>query len=292
MNQNNSNGHGKNGNGHSLSFAQVPAARKALGSITQGSLQKGLTMKLDAQSPIEEARAGKFVVVDGASHEFFAMITDVTLETSAPGVLARPPIGGAGSSDALLRRILSGTTAYGTLSLRPQLMRDKAKAGEFEPIKTIPGHFSPVGEATEDDIAAIFGAEEAGNGFFHIGSPLDMEEIEVCLDLKKFAERSNGIFGKSGTGKSFLTRIVLCGLIKHDAAVNLVFDMHNEYGWMGTVEDKNRQGVRGLKQYFDNKVKVFSLDPAATRRRGCPVEDAVRNPVFADHRRRHLAAGR
>ena len=103
-----------------------------------------------------------------------------------------------------------------------------------------------------------------------------MENIELCLDLKKFAERSNGIFGKSGTGKTFLTRLCLCGMIKNKAAVNLVFDMHNEYGWEGSIEDPTRKGVQGLKQYFNNDVFVFSLDPASTRRRGVALENEVK----------------
>ncbi len=77
-----------------------------------------------------------------------------------------------------------------------------------------------------------------------------MEDIPVCLDLERFVERSNGIFGKSGTGKTFLTRICLCGTIKHNKAVNLVFDMHGEYGWKGTTEDPTKEGVDGLKKYF------------------------------------------
>ncbi|MBK7838910.1 MAG: DUF87 domain-containing protein [Candidatus Obscuribacter sp.] len=34
-------------------------------------------------------------------------------------------------------------------------------------------------------------------------------ETPVCVNLNRFIERSNGIFGKSGTGKSFLNRIFL-----------------------------------------------------------------------------------
>ncbi len=169
---------------------------------------------------MEDITAGKFVVVDGERHEFFAMITDVTLDCVSPGVLADPPAG-ASSGDAFLRQALAGTTTFGTVTLKPLLMRVKGLGGEFEPVKTVPTHFSGVGEATEDDIADIFGAETEGGKHFTIGTPLDMAEIPVCLDLEKWVERSNGIFGKSGTGKTFLTRICLCGMIKHKKAVNL-----------------------------------------------------------------------
>jgi DNA helicase HerA-like ATPase len=85
-------------------------------------------------------------------------------------------------------------------------------------------------------------------------------------------ERSNGVFGKSGTGKSFLTRLLLSGIIRRRAAVNLIFDMHSEYGWEATREGKQFSTVKGLRQLFPNQVQIYTLDPASTQRRG--VRDA------------------
>ena len=68
------------------------------------------------------------------------------------------------------------------------------------------------------------------------------------MDLKRLTERSVGVFGKSGTGKSFLTRVLLSGIIARRAAVNLVFDMHNDYGFEVQTETGGR--VKGLKQLF------------------------------------------
>src|SRR5947209_9148812 len=132
--------------------------------------------------------------------------------------------------------------------------------------------------ATAEDVSRVFGDEEHDPRYFHVGAPLDMEEIPVCLDLDRFVERSNGIFGKSGTGKTFLTRIVLCGVIRSDRAVNLVFDMHSEYGWQGTSESADRRQVRGLRQYFDHRVSVFTLDPESSRRRNARVDFHVQIP--------------
>jgi len=267
---------GKNGNGIAApghSFApDVHVSRSIMGSVVRGSLQAGIQMKLSGDQSVEEIRAGKFVVVEGARHEFFCMIVDVTLDCVSPQILANPP----DTDDSFLREVLAGTSTFGTVTLRPLLMRPRGGL-EFEPVKTVPTHFSAVGEATNEDVASIFGAEGEGNAF-RIGTPLDMDDIPVCLDLGKFVERSNGIFGKSGTGKTFLTRICLCGIIKHDAAVNLIFDMHGEYGWKGTVEDPTRPSVRGLKQFFQNRVSIFSLDPESSRRRGVKVDCSVRIP--------------
>ena len=273
---------GSNGSGGSLHYALPPLdlpkrERLAMGTVVRGSLQAGIQMKLAGARCVEDITAGKFVVVEGERHEFFAMITDVTLDCVSPGVLADPPASDS-SADAFLRKALAGTSTFGTVTLKPMLMRVKASGGEFDPVKTVPTHFSEVGEATEADIADIFGAETEGGKHFTIGAPLDMDDIPVCLDLEKFVERSNGIFGKSGTGKTFLTRICLCGIIKHKKAVNLVFDMHGEYGWTGTTEDPTRQGVNGLKKYFGSRVSVFTMDPESSGRRNVPFDSTVRIP--------------
>ena len=253
-------------------------SRRAIGQVVSGSLTEGLQMKLNPEESVEDVRAGKFVVIEGAKSEFFSMITDVVLSTSAKDLLDNPPA----REDQLMHQVLSGTTTYGTVMLRPMLMLPKdAEASEIEanllPVKTIPGHFSPVFTADARDVNRIFGDEQTDSKYFHIGTPLDMDETPVCLNLERFVERSNGIFGKSGTGKTFLTRIVLCGIIKNQKAVNLIFDMHSEYGWKGTFEG-DRAEVRGLKQYFGDKIAVFSLDPDSSRRRGAPIDFEVKIP--------------
>lgn len=254
------------------------AERREIGQVVNGSLSKGLIMKLNSSESVEDIRAGKFVVVEGDKNEYFSMITDVILETTSPELCANPP----SRDDNLMRQVLSGTTAFGKVELRPMLMLEKvdsikATEAELRPVKTIPGHFSSVYTATPADVSRVFGEEGIDNKYFHIGTPIDMQNIPVCLDLERFVERSNGIFGKSGTGKTFLTRIILCGIIKKDKASCLIFDMHSEYGWKGTFEGE-RAEVRGLKQYFGDKISVFSLDPESSRRRGAPIDVEVQIP--------------
>ena len=57
----------------------------------------------------------------------------------------------------------------------------------------------------------MFGQEDATH--FYVGAPLELEHTQINLDLRRLVERSVGVFGKSGTGKSFLTRVLLAGFI-------------------------------------------------------------------------------
>lgn len=261
---------GKNGH-HAAATPPEP-----LGVIVRGSLSEGLELRLADDKSVEEVRVGKFVVVEGASNRFFAMLNDVQLNATHPDALLAPPQG------KLARAVLVGTSLYGTVKLRPMLMvpntADVDDEDSLLPVKTIPPHFSPVYEATREDVGRVFGDEQRDGKFFHIGAPLDMD-TPVCLNLDRWIERSNAIFGKSGTGKTFLTRICLCGVIKANKAVNLIFDMHSEYGWRGTSEERGRDGgVRGLKQYFGNRVQLFTLDPVSTSRRQVRPDFEVKIP--------------
>jgi hypothetical protein len=117
----------------------------------------------------------------------------------------------------------------------------------------------------------VFGKEDEER--FWVGNPLDME-TKICLDLPELVKRSNGIFGKSGTGKTFLTRILLIGMLQRSKAVNLIFDMHNEYGWSGTSEGGHP--VKALKQLFQDDVAVFTLDEESSRRRKVSTDFVVK----------------
>ncbi len=244
-----------------------------IGVVTQGSLTEGVEMKLNPDRSVEDVKAGKFVVIDGYKNQFFSMITDLSLDATNPEILLYPPREG----DQLLHSVLNGSSTYVTVALRPMLMLEQGEeiVDEPRPVKTIPSHFSKVVEAEEEDVSRVFGSEEKDDRFFNMGTPLDMD-TPVCINLNRFVERSNGIFGKTGTGKSFLTRLVLCGLIKNKKAVNLIFDMHNEYGFRAMKEGgQGNSFVKGLKQLFGNQVALFSLDPESSRQRGIQPDHEV-----------------
>jgi DNA helicase HerA-like ATPase len=250
--------------------APEPQPIQELGIVVGGSLSEGLTVKLDRSTVIEGLAVGRYVVIRGQTgRRFFSIVTDVQLDSLNPLIERSPP----DTSDPFMSRVYSGTAVFGRLEVSPMLILDEG-ASEPKPVKTVPAHFAPAYPASEEEVALIFGEEER-RGFFHIGEPLEMEGTHVALDLERFVERSAGVFGKTGTGKTFLTRMLLAGLIKEDIAVNLVFDMHNEYGWKSQTEA--RQEVKGLRQLFPGgEVAVFTLDEESSMRRGSKIDAVVR----------------
>ena len=195
-----------------------------LGIVTSGSLTKGVEVRLDSSASVEDMAVGRYVTIEGDKRRFFGMITDISLGVTDQKLTLTPP----DVSDPFMAEVLAGTSTYGTLHVLPMLTIGGGVADLIEgpqPVKTVPSHFSAVNLASQRDVELVFGGEDERK--FYIGTPLDME-TKICLDLPELVKRSNGVFGKSGTGKTFLTRILLIGMLQKGAATNLIFDMHSE----------------------------------------------------------------
>jgi DNA helicase HerA-like ATPase len=241
-----------------------------LGIVVSGSLNKGVEVRLDGSASVEDIAVGRYVTIQGQKQRFFGLITDVSLGVVDQRLTLTPP----DVSDPFIAEVLSGTSTYGSIHVSPMLVISGNAATMIEgpqPVKTIPAHFSTVNLASQRDVELVFGTEDEKK--FYIGTPLDME-TRVCLNLEEFVKRSNGIFGKSGTGKTFLTRLLLIGMLQKGTAANLVFDMHSEYGWEG--RDERGRKVKALKQLFPSKVAVFTLDEESSMRRKVSTDFVVR----------------
>ncbi len=249
--------------------------------IIGGGLKENFRARLTV-SP-QEVQEGAFVVIESGEWLFYGLVTDLQLGATDPRFADEqsesrlPPV---------LARALHGQTLFTNLEILPALMLERGPeegtaaymrwqseidaglrdAPRPMPVKTVPAHHAPVRLATEGDIAEIFGKAEKSN--FVIGETREQGH-PVRVNLEKFVQRSAGIFGATGTGKSFLTRLVLAGLMKHNVASVLVFDMHNEYGFDDVASDTGER-VIGLRSKFRSKVRVVGLGAGATIRGQAP----------------------
>ncbi|HEX74045.1 MAG TPA: ATP-binding protein [Dehalococcoidia bacterium] len=241
-----------------------------LGIVVSGSLNKGVEVRLDSSASVEDMVVGRYVTIEGQKRRFFGMITDVSLGVIDQKLTLTPP----DVSNPFIAEVIAGTATYGTLHILPMLTISGDVASLIEgpqPVKTVPSHFSTVNLASDRDIELVFGKEDKER--FWIGNPLDME-TKLCLSMEKLVERSSGVFGKSGTGKTFFTRQLLIGTLQKGKAANLIFDMNSEYGWESTSEQG--RNVKALKQLFPSRVAVFTLDEESSRRRRVSTDFVVR----------------
>ena len=236
-----------------------------IGYITGGSLKEGFTARLTV-SP-DMVQEGSFVVIEDGPRVFYGLVTNLKLcavdtrFTDAHTMNRFPPA---------LREQVAAHTLYTEVEIMPALMQnigyapgtpgydpfDKNIDPEPLPVKMVPPHHSPMRAAERFDVAAIFGSATDPK-FFEVGSTREQGH-PVAINMEKFVQRSSGIFGSTGTGKSYLTRMILAGLIRSKQASALVFDMHAEYAY-GNVSPDTHAQVPGLKNKMPDRVKVCSL---------------------------------
>lgn len=249
-----------------------------IGYVVSGGLKENLRVRLTI--PAQQVQEGSFVVVESRDWLFHGLVVDLQLGSTDPRFADEqseerlpPPIAS----------LLHGQTLFTNLEMLPTLMLERGpepgtpeaermqkeiEAGLRDPpkplpVKTVPAHHAKVRLASAGDIAEIFGKPEK-KGNFVIGYTREQAH-PVCLNLSRFVQRSAGIFGATGTGKSFLTRLMLAGLIHANLASVLVFDMHNEYGFDDIASDTG-QRIPGLRDKFPARVRVVGLGQGATIR--------------------------
>jgi DNA helicase HerA-like ATPase len=256
---------------------EQPAERALLGQVTAADTEKGVTVHLRREQPVELLRQGQFAVIEGQHVRFFGTIGSFRLATTDPAVGMDPP----DSSSALIRDTLSRSTTYAECNVRMAL--ELSPEGQPRPARTIPGPFSQAFTAGRQDYQTVFGAEDKHH--FIMGSPRELDEsvadeAPICIDLRRFVERSNGIFGRSGTGKSVLARLLLCGMIKSESSVNLIFDMHSEYATEKELEPRGAgKYAKGLRDLFGKgRVALYTMDEEDSRKRG-GVDGTIRIPL-------------
>jgi len=237
-----------------------------IGFISGGGLEANLQVRLTV--PAQSVQSGAFVVMDSGYWRFYGLVTDLQLGATDPQYANQLNIH---RFDPALASILNKQTLFTNLAVLPALMleigpepgapeysqwrRSLSKEPTPMPVKTVPDHHTPVRLADKGDIEDIFGKES--KTVFRVGETREQGHA-VCLDLEKFVQRSSGIFGTTGSGKSFLARMILAGLIHADKASTLIFDMHNEYGIDSTSSDTGA-AVPGLKGKFSSKVRLVGL---------------------------------
>ncbi len=245
-----------------------------IGYIIGGGLKESFRARLIV--PAQSVQEGAFVVVESGDWLFYGLVTDLQLGATDPRFADEQSESRLPPS---LARALHGQTLFTNLEILPALMLERGpepgtpeyevwvreKAGYLPrpvPVKTVPPHHAPVRLATAGDINEIY------RGDFILGYTREQGH-PVRIDLGKFVQRSAGVFGATGTGKSFLTRLLLAGLMHKGEAAVLVFDMHNEYGFDDVASDTGAK-VTGLKTKFASRVRVVGLGPKALIRNNTP----------------------
>jgi len=223
-----------------------------IGEIVAASVIDGLVAKLQLGNP-EELKIAFPVIVEGARYDFYCLVEDVLNEESD----IADQLAGSTIADVIVPRPethegYGGPIFYSKAKLRMIQLVDRETKKLSEP-QTIPPYFSSCRHATREDVERIY---EVTDTSATLGTITGVEPFHVKLDMKQLVEKPFAIFGRTGTGKSILNKLVCAGILSTDVGSVLIFDMHSEYG-VFSATDK----TEGLKFFFPGKVEIFSLDP-------------------------------
>lgn len=238
-----------------------------IGFVIGGSLKEGLFVRLTV--PAERIQEGAFVVIESSGLKFYGLVVNLSLKSYDPRY-SQDWI--AGRIPDKITTLLHNQTLFTEMEVLPVLMQNtglelgdphydpNAKVDQSPvPVKTLPIHQAPVRLATQFDVSEVFKPKEK-NGFV-IGTTREQGH-PVHIDMDKLIQRSSGIFGATGTGKSYLTRMILAGLIQSKQAAVLVFDMHNEYAY-GDISPDTDIKAPGLCEKLKKRVKSCALGASA-----------------------------
>ena len=89
-----------------------------LGIVVAGSLNKGVEVRLEGTTSVEDMAVGRYVTIEGQKRRFFGMITDVTLGVTDEQITYNPP----DVTDPFIAEVLKGTSTYGMLHVVPYLI--------------------------------------------------------------------------------------------------------------------------------------------------------------------------
>ncbi len=157
-------------------------------------------------------QVGSFVRIPQGYHDLFGIISEV----------------GASATPAALL----DARDHGERWMTVQLVGEIVEASFEREISQYPNVNDEVHLVTEDDLAKIYGTEEAGHVV--VGRLANAESIPVRLDLDKLVTRHSAVLGSTGSGKSttvasLLRSISLPMETGFPSARILLLDIHGEY---------------------------------------------------------------
>ena len=233
-----------------------------IGVVIGGSLTDTIQVRLH---PGVSAALGEYVIAPADPETtILGMVTNVVLKAAESGPANWPPPLGDDPAAALAREVLLDTGVYTAIEVTPYL--ELRADGTSSRARRLPRHFAPARRADQTTVDRAFAVGD--RAAVEVGSPLGMDDRRVAVDIEKLFERSVGVFGKSGTGKSVLTLQLLDAMTAYsrgqassDRIVALVFDMHDDYGEYMKFQGDGTGRRRSLKGLHPEHVEVYTVDP-------------------------------
>ncbi|MFW9996355.1 MAG: ATP-binding protein [Candidatus Odinarchaeota archaeon] len=223
--------------------------KKFLGEVVGAQVTSGVTIKLKEDS--EEVKIGDPIVIEGKKYDYFCIVRDIVFPRNPTVEMLANAEYFKSSFSIDLMETSKGKAFSPLAELNCVQMIEQAtkKPLEFE---TIPPYFAKARKSLASDAETIYGKGEKS---IDVGTLRGIDDFPVVINFEKIVELPFGIFGRTGSGKTFLNKIILGNIVYSEVAQVLVFDMQSEYGWRSRSDNSP-----GIKFFFEDEVQVFALD--------------------------------
>jgi len=236
-----------------------------LGRVVSGSLREGVRIALSGGESIEDYPVGGLIVIRGSRYKYLAMLSNAGVSGEAAPIAQLEDLE-PGLAETVIRQVKG---EYSSRWVEAILIAQKSN-GEIGECDTFPEYSSAIPENFHEMIGEFFDRED-GVRLWGIGSPKTPRGavVEVPIDISRLVELSFGIFGKSGTGKTFLGNILAAYIMAYDEHLAsrgyvdgkpvrlLIFDMHSEYG-LYLKDNLGNRIADGVGQLMREKFVVYS----------------------------------
>ena len=249
---------------------------KIRGRVISGSVETGVEVLLERDERVENYPVGALVKIIGEQNEYIGLISDVKIkaEKDTYNVI------GSSFLKEKTRTIIASRFQNDLAKqiVEVVLLSKIGKDGIMSRADTLPNFYSPMVDIEEKDARELIAFE--GESIVEIGVPKQTAyselEVQVPVSIENLVDLSFAIYGKSGSGKTFLGNLLAMGIVEYDLMRKkkgekgvklLIFDMHSEYG----LDLKNNKGEKiadGVGQIFGNFFKIYTPDEELAERRG------------------------
>lgn len=233
-----------------------------LGFIYEASLLKGIKVILDKEISIEDIPVGSYLVIESGKYLYLGIVSDLSyLSSINPEILISVP---APYRGRIIEEVGGGYTKnLLNIVLVARLDQGTSKADKPD---TIPPYGSYIYCPSANILELFYGSPDWVEGY-PLGYPKIIGRVEYLtpINIRSLIELNFGIFGKSGTGKTFLGNMIvayamLYNLTQEDGGIRfLIFDMHDEYS-IKVLDDNRRPVADGVGVIFRDEFEIYTPD--------------------------------
>jgi|Deesub1362A_J573_1020465.scaffolds.fasta_scaffold00003_425 hypothetical protein len=239
---------------------------KVIGSVLEASFEKGIVACLMRGEDPEDYPIGSLAIIDTDRNSYLAILNEVQYTGELnPSILMNIP---SRFRDGIMPHVRKRYVNY-IVKLIPIAKYSKEKNITEKP-DTIPPYGARLIKAVPSEIAIYYG-EPDWQKTYPLGRPKLIGEVgyEVPVDIKNLVNLNFGIYGKSGSGKTFIANLLVGYGILYTLYNRgeedyidirfLIFDMHDEYS-LEVLDNSRRPIAKGVANIFRKEFVIYTPD--------------------------------